>query len=175
MWEKRGSQGTRILRGWGGGGRRYSMKGRQGSDHTRGLGRRLNLDFVLFFSITEKPLPDFKGRRALRRVCGARAEERSCALRNYCVRWREGKDGRTRVAAGCLLGASEDRLAAAYKGPLFPPHNLLVILQVSPQISLTLSYPEKKQTLPTAASEQPAHLSQCVTRYLYAWVLLLLH
>lgn len=66
-----------------------------------------DLDFVLLFSIIEKPLPDFKGRRTLQIPCGARLEKRSYTLRSYCVRYEEK---RRMVTPGCQQAASSEPL-----------------------------------------------------------------
>lgn len=121
-----------------GGGRRCSIKGRQGWDHMRGM---WGLDFILFFSVMEKPLKDFKGRRAIWILCETRMKERR-PVRSSWIRQEKEMMACTKAAAGHILRAFKHTLTSPCKSPLLPLHNLLLlILQISAQVSLTLSYP----------------------------------
>lgn len=80
-----------------------------------------------FFSVTEKPQSDFKSRRALGALCGP--QWKTEATQSGAAALDEEKERMaTPVAAGCLLGASDHRFSAPYKGPLLPAHNLLVLI-----------------------------------------------
>lgn len=93
------------------------------------------MDFILFCSIMETTLKDFKGRRAIEIQCGARTEATAALDQDRA----DGRHQARRQPAA--LRASGHRRASPCKGPLLPRHNSrLLILQVSAQTALTLSY-----------------------------------